>query len=684
MIDKVLENAPRIPATDRMSLKLTDDGKDFDLLLSYRDPAWNVSGAAKAIVKRLPQKKEIGSLGNHYHVPVTDAVVMVITGLWPASQLEASDEARIALDYWSKTMEQQRKDMERAAKYHEYCERRNDLRKRITEGDLSLQDELEALGDGFEYCDVPRLTMGENPMMLHQVVATMNSRRADGYGYFMVPGTGKTLCVVEEIDREASKDRSHLPKKQQLFKSLLIAPKNVRHNWASEIQRFSQVDGRVIVLEGWEGERVRLLLEGIQARPGQRYTTFISSYELLSNMWQYLSIIKWHLAGLDEGHFIKWPKTKRARFAFKLRDVSERRRVLTGTPVCNTPVDLYSLFEFMREGGSGFSNFEAFKNFYGVFQISADGGRRMVDVQNLPFLRDRLARMSFIVTKAEALPDLPKKTYDFVDVEMTTEQRQFYQMMKNKLLIEIEDDMADQTKTVNANNILVKLLRLAQITSGFVSFDPIVDLDTGEMVVPKTIQRITPNPKVEALVQQIKGFEDDDDLIEPLGEDEKMIVWACFMEDIATISERLSQESIGHVVFTGNTGDDDRRAAEWSFNNDPQCRVFLGNPAAGGTGLNLIGHPPGDESIPTDVTRVIFFSQGWSSVLRSQAEDRAHRRGTRRPVRCTDLIIMGTIDQEVRERVIDKRRMANDIGDLRSILGKLLGGDSKGTDSQEG
>jgi len=102
--------------------------------------------------------------------------------------------------------------------------------------------------------------------------------------------------------------------------------------------------------------------------------------------------------------------------------------------------------------------------------------------------------------------------------------------------------------------------------------------------------------------------------------------------------------------------------------------VFIGNPAAGGTGLNLLGHPPTatEEECPSSCTHEIYYSQNWSPTARSQSEDRAHRRGTRNNVRITDLCIPETIDEEIRVRVMQKQDVALRVSDIRKILSNLI------------
>ena len=136
------------------------------------------------------------------------------------------------------------------------------------------------------------------------------------------------------------------------------------------------------------------------------------------------------------------------------------------------------------------------------------------------------------------------------------------------------------------------------------------------------------------------------------------------------------------MTFFGKTKDAERVENEYRFNCDPNCKVFIGNPAAGGTGLNLIGYPPEGHAIyketgktledwETNANHVIYYSQNWSPTARSQSEKRAHRRGTREPVRVTDLVVPNTIDQEIRDVVLNKQVNALELSDLRKILQKI-------------
>ena len=266
-------------------------------------------------------------------------------------------------------------------------------------------------------------------------------------------------------------------------------------------------------------------------------------------------------------------------------------------------------------------------------------------------MKDRLAKYSIQFSKEEVLPDLPKKIYDIHEVEMAPQQAQIYKQMQQDLLARIDDE------EISVTNALTMMLRLAQITSGFVVIDSVMS-DEGEELREKSTKAFDENPKLEAVRE----------ILAEKKPGEKTIIWACWRQDIAALKALCGDKA---VVYYGSTSQEDREMAEWKFNCDPETTVFIGNPATAGVGLNLLGDylkNPGD----TNCDHVIYFSQDWSPIKRSQSEDRAHRRGVRQQVRITDLCIAGTIDETIRARVVEKRMNAMEISDIRSILKELL------------
>ncbi len=690
-----------------VSYDLEKDNAEF--VLKLRDDRgqgyWPSFDATRTFPGRFPERREVpGTGGTVWRVPVTDISAQLIHKLWPADQLTFDDDAKIVFDYTLVVLIQQVVAMQATAEYHEYIKWRDALGGRVKQTQtfdgcgmeyewteapqghalskaeetwrLHEKDRLFASEDGLYVLHYPTniappMHLGsKHEGMLHQSAGGYASLGHPGYGLFFEPGTGKTGTTIWRIDKEAE---AKIAKGGTQYHALIVVPNNIALNWENEFKEFSNVHGSVTVLRGLAIDRIKMFIDALQNPTNGKYVVMICSYELLINMWDWLGSVEWDLAVLDESHYIKWPYTKRAQYAFKLRDKAKARLSLTGTPVCNTPIDLYSQFEFLQKGGSGFSSFKAFQNFYGVFEVTdpKKNRRKMVDVQNLPFMKERIARMAMCVSRDEALPDLPEIVRDVVEVFMSPEQRKIYDAVATQLYAEIENDMANATdrRAITADNILTKLLRLAQVTSGFVAYDAQFDPETGDVVSPKGIDRISPNPKIEALMSLFKD-EDGDPIKSP---DQKTIVWACWKQDIKTIAARLTIEGIDCVQFYGETHIKLRQEAERRFNCDPKCTVFVGNPGCGGVGLNLIGYPPRQTQYTTNCDHVIYFSQDWSHPKRSQSEMRANRLGTRVVTRCTDLCVRGTIDEEIRARVLNKRQMAAKTQDLREVLDKVLG-----------
>jgi SNF2 family DNA or RNA helicase len=471
----------------------------------------------------------------------------------------------------------------------------------------------------------------------------------DGFGLFMEQGTGKTFSVITAVD--------NLPKGARV---IVVCPNSVRYNWQREIQKFSQRNTKVEVMRGGQMKRLEKLIT-LMTETGQDATVCVVGYDSIQGMWEYLHMVEWDMAVLDESHMIKGPKTKRWEVVKKLRDRAKKRVVLTGTPVANTIMDLYTQLEFLYPGCSGFIDYQAFKRFFGVYEkaIGDDSRSKLVGIQNMPVMKDILSRVSFVITKKEALPDLPDKVYDVEEVEMTTEQAEAYEKLASDLMLKFEG--MDDDNPLVVNNILTQLMKLAQITSGFINIPEIKD-EEGETIAEKKRIHFSPNPKVERLIEILKEK----------GPHEKTLVWTCFTHDIERIAKACEMEGIKAVTYNGNTSIDDRLEAERAFNEDDDCKVFIGNAGAGGVGLNLLGYPPGEpDRSQCNADHAIYFSQDWNSIKRSQSEDRSHRRGTRVKIRVTDMCIIGTIDQTIRERVVEKRMGAFDITDVRAILKEI-------------
>jgi SNF2 family DNA or RNA helicase len=485
----------------------------------------------------------------------------------------------------------------------------------------------------------------------YQKVGLTCALRSPGYGLFMKQGTGKSAIAVQAVVNDAiDKDK---------YRAIVVCPPNVRINWQAEFNKFATQPVDVHVLRGGQVKRLSQIINAVKSKCDR--AVIVCNYETLQQSWDALSFIEFDLAVLDEGHYIKSKSTKRFEYAEKLRDNSKRRLILTGTPVANSIMDLYTLFEFMGKGMSGFRSYEGFRNFFGQFRGS-DNGDVFTEAQNMPILKDRLARYSFIISKEEALPYLPDKVYSTLEVDMTEDQLKAYVKLRDELVMEIDNLLATtENEAVAVNNILTQLLRLSQITSSFKVIPAIID-ENGTLQSPRRVIPFETNIKVNAILEDSKERP----------RNHKTIIWSNWVEDIKAMEAALVAAGESPVTFFGETSFDERLEAERRFNEDPNCRYFIGNPAAGGTGLNLLGYPPGrPDDVDTNCTQVYYMSQNWSSILREQSEDRAHRRGTREPVTITEVVVPQTIDVVIAKRVYQKRLNAMDALDIREVLSSI-------------
>lgn len=625
-----------ISPTDRLVLGLSRDGRYFDATIEAVGggfPSWE---ARHDFVERVPEHRDGKYAGNH-EFGATDTTALIIHKIWPIDQIGFRTT-----------------DTEVKYKYL--------LAKFLTELQFA-KDVANYKHDGsipdtpLDYVEHPK---PERRLIRAQRAGVFATHDAEMTAYFAEQGCGKTPMAIARMCMEAvraKKDRRH----PALI--MVVAPRTVRANWAAEIEKFTTAPGRVVVLRGGQLYRYRQLTEAMINDPDreEHFVCVIASFTSVVNTLDALSMIPWDLTIIDEAHGLKNVYAKRWKQFHRLRDVSKRRIIMTGTPVTNSVLDLYGQLEFLGEGQSGFIEWKAFQRYYRNFE-KREGRDVATGYKNLPFLRERLARIAFNITKKEVLPDLPDKVYDIVECGMGKKQIEVYERVRKELVFKIDQMMSDPSRKaqLTAENVLTQLLRLAQITAGMVRWDPPTN-DENVEIGPAPVEFFAECPKRDALIEDIKA----------LPANEKALVWASFVPVIDDLSKHFTAHGIKHVILTGRTSDADRAAAVAAFNNDPTVKVFLSNPAAGGEGINLLGHNPSDPNPTTNTTFEAFYAQNWSAVKRAQAEDRAHRYGTKTNVLIRDYVVPGTIDEEIRRRVADYRADAKSMQDLTEILNTI-------------
>jgi len=328
---------------------------------------------------------------------------------------------------------------------------------------------------------------------------------------------------------------------------------------------------------------------------------------------------------VDESTCIKNIKAQRTKNVVTLGKMCAKRRILSGSPVTRSPLDMYGQGIFLSPKFLGYSSFVAFRARYAIVKDQRlTGGRSfpmVVGYQNLDELKMRVQEHSFRVLKSQCL-DLPDKIYQYREVEMTKEQMSAYRDMAKEGVAFLGDG-----GMVSAVGALALLTRLHQITCGYVKND-----DGEEIELP--------HKRLDALMEVLE---------QTAG---KVIIWATYVKNIRDIKKLIvkeyGEESI--VDYYGATSDVDRAMAKNRFQNDPKTRFFIGNPSTGRYSLTL-----------TEASTVVYYSNSYDLEHRIQSEDRAHRIGQKNNVTYIDLVIRKTMDEVIYKSLKNKINIAASI-----------------------
>lgn len=327
---------------------------------------------------------------------------------------------------------------------------------------------------------------------------------------------------------------------------------------------------------------------------------------------------------LDESVRIKNPKAKRTIRVLARGKGATFRRILTGTPVANSPFDVFTQFQFLNPTiwhAIGCRSFAAFKNYFGVWQDKMDprSGRLFRDLvryRNLSQLADITAKIGCRVTKEDVL-DLPPKLYTKRYFDLSPKQAAAYRQMADSYEVRLESG------EVTALLVIVQLLRFQQIVSGF-----LVDENDNEVSLGE-------NPRLELLREIIEDVTG------------KVMVFAKFRHDVAAIVSALKADGLEVVRYDGDTSEPDRAAAVQAFQHG-SARVLVGNPATLKEGLTLHA-----------ANTVIYYNNSYKLTDRLQSEDRAHRIGQKKAVTYIDIVATGTVDEKITDALRSKLDVAS-------------------------
>lgn len=447
----------------------------------------------------------------------------------------------------------------------------------------------------------------------HQKDAIARAAELDEFALFFEMGAGKTMTAINILRHKYLKHRRPL-------RTLILCPLIVTDNWKREWLAHSKLDPKKIeVLTGPGVKRAEKLSR-------THATVIITNYEglLLKEFRAALKTWKIEAIVLDESHRCKDPSAKRSKYAYELADQTMYRYILSGSPILNSPLDLFQQFKILDRGDTFGTNFFAFRHAYFFDRNSGmPAAKHFPDWALQPGaegrLNQKLQAKSMTVKKKDCL-DLPPLVKEVIRVDLSKTQRKLYEEMKRDFITFMEG------KAVTATLAITKALRLLQITSGYV----VAEGEDGRESL-----EIKDNPRALALRE----------LLAELTPHHKVIVWAVFKENYRTIKKILDALGVGYCVVTGEVDQVEKMAAVQRFQSDRNCRVFLGNPGAGGIGINLV-----------EASYSIFYSRTFSLEHDLQAEARNHRGGSEIHEKVTriDLVAKDTLDENVLLRLAQK------------------------------
>jgi SNF2 family DNA or RNA helicase len=469
------------------------------------------------------------------------------------------------------------------------------------------------------------------PPFEHQQVLATAATMLDGCAFLCEMGTAKTRPAIEAA--------THLLRNESLDAVVVVAPANVLAKWGRELRRWAAPGTEFHVLTGTVAERKHAMHYAMR-QPGAR-PIFVINYEVLARMRIDIEAIgRTKRVGLilDEMHKVRNPTAKTTKAAMALAQTVRWRMGLTGTLILNGIPNVWSQWYCIDLGVTFGANFVQFRRQY----FTEDEYTHRVDplAGTASAVGERIRRRGLVYKKADCL-DLPPKLMEQVEVEMTKEQTRAYAQMAHELVVRLRD-MDNDPRTASATIQLTMMLRLSQITSGFLP----IDADGEE---PATRHVFTPNPKMDACIELAT---------ELAAARKQFIIWARYRWDLAELEARLKAHGLRVGSYHGGTPRSLRSQYEEAFQRG-ELDVLVAHPASGGLGLTL-----------TNASHALYYSQDYSLENRAQSEDRCHRPGSEKheSVTYVDFICKGTIDAAVLAALRAKQDTATAVMEFRNIL----------------
>lgn len=426
-------------------------------------------------------------------------------------------------------------------------------------------------------------------------------------------GVGKTLTSIATMGA--------MYEMGAIERVLIVAPTSVCPVWPKDMQEQADFTFTTALLTGAKDKRIKALKALDKVGDGTLKVAVIN----FESCWRdeiFDSLIEYDadLIIADESQRIKSHNAEQSKAMHKLGDLARYKLILSGTPVQNNAIDIYSQYRFLDPSVFG-TNFYAFRGKYAI--MGGFNRKQIVGYRDLDELIKKEYSIAYRVTKEEAL-DLPEQTFIVRNIPLEGKAKALYQELKRNSYAEL-----DNGDTVTAPTVLTKLLRLQQFTGGYIQPDD----GAPEFVF---------DGKIKALEDII------DDYV--IGEGKKLVIFCRFRPEIGLISKLVEKKKIGYQAIYGDIKIEDRGEIVKDFQENPKTMIFLAQIDTAGLGITL-----------TAADTCVYYSANFNYAAYSQSLSRIHRIGQRNTCTYIQLVVEHTIDRDIYKALEAKEDLANTI-----------------------
>lgn len=437
-----------------------------------------------------------------------------------------------------------------------------------------------------------------------------------GFGFLFEMGCGKTLTAIATMGTAYQLGK--------IEKVLIIAPTSVCSVWPKEFEEYADFKVNVKVMQGEKDKRIKALSD-LDSFPFKALKVAVINYESTWREGIFEALQAWNADMIicDESQRIKTHDAEQSKAIHKLGDNARYKLILSGTPVQNNAIDLYSQYRFLDPAIFG-TNFYQFRNRYAI--MGGFNRHQIVGYRDLDKLIQKEHSIAYRVTKEEAL-DLPEQTFLERRIVMSAKEKSIYDRLKRESFTEL-----DGGGQITVTTVLTKLLRLQQYTGGFLIADG------------KEKPELVSKGKLNVLEEIV------DDYVLDAGK--KLVIFARFRPEIDLIGQMLDKKKIRYGAIYGDVKLESRGDIVKDFQTNPKTMVFLAQIDTAGLGITL-----------TAADTCVYYSVNFNYAAYSQSLARIHRIGQKNICTYIHLITEKTVDETILKALAKKEDLAKTIVD---------------------